>query len=103
MDLFETVGSSFSNNAIFHIRYANTEVVRDLTDEDRYNLLVPIGKALGFDVDTKPGEAPFWIDHVMSILAMVVSTVHPLLHLICYVPLISNLTFIYFRSQYPGP
>ena len=49
-------------------------MVRDLTDEGRYNLLVPVGKALGFDVDAEPGEAPFWIDHAMSNLSMVVST-----------------------------
>ncbi|KAL7552363.1 hypothetical protein ACHAWF_015597 [Thalassiosira exigua] len=48
--------------------YAITEVVRDLTDETRYNLLRPIADALGHDADTKPGEAPLWIDHVMAIL-----------------------------------
>ena len=52
--------------------YANTEVVRDLTDEKRYNLLVPIGKALGLDVNLGPGEPPLWIDQAMSILSSAV-------------------------------
>jgi hypothetical protein len=30
-------------------RYANTEVLRDLTDEYRYNLLVPVANSLGID------------------------------------------------------
>ncbi len=46
--------------------------MRDLTDEGRYNLLVPAAKVLGFDPDTKPGEAPLWIDYVMAILSMAV-------------------------------
>lgn len=33
--------------------YADTEVLRDLTDETRYNLLVPVAKALGLDTDTE--------------------------------------------------
>jgi nitric-oxide synthase len=53
--------------------YANTEVVRDLTDESRYNLLVPIGKALGLNVNVSPGDAPLWIDQAMSILSLAVS------------------------------
>lgn len=57
--------------------YANTEVVRDLTDESRYNLLEPCGKALGFDTDTQPGDAPLWIDMVMSILSMAVVSTPP--------------------------
>ena len=52
--------------------YANTEVLRDLTDKGRYNMLVPVAKALGMDADTKPGEAPFWIDDVMAILSKAV-------------------------------
>ena len=52
--------------------YASTEVVRDLTDETRYNLLAPIAKACGFDPETKVGEAPMWIDYVMAILNMAV-------------------------------
>ncbi len=52
--------------------YASTEVVRDLTDESKYNLLTPVAEALGFDTDTKPGEAPLWIDMVMAILSMAV-------------------------------
>lgn len=52
--------------------YANTEVVRDLTDEGRYNMLKPIAVALGFDADTKPGQAPLWIDYVMAIMSMAV-------------------------------
>lgn len=52
--------------------YANTEIVRDLTDEGRYNLLVPIGKALGLEVDVSPGEGPLWIDQAMSILSLAV-------------------------------
>lgn len=34
--------------------YASTEVLRDLTDESRYNMLVPVAKALGLD----PGKCP---------------------------------------------
>jgi len=52
--------------------YASTEVLRDLTDESRYNMLVPVAKALGMDADTKPGEAPLWIDDVMAILSKAV-------------------------------
>lgn len=52
--------------------YANTEVLRDLTDAGRYNMLGPAAKALGMDVDTKPGEAPLWIDDVMAILSKAV-------------------------------
>ncbi|KAL7535297.1 LOW QUALITY PROTEIN: hypothetical protein ACHAXR_007456, partial [Thalassiosira sp. AJA248-18] len=52
--------------------YANTEVVRDLTDEGRYNMLVPVARALGMDVDLQPGEAPFWKDEVMHILSTAV-------------------------------
>ena len=60
-----------------HIRfivgwYANTEVLRDLTDEGRYNMLVTAAKALGMDADTKPGDAPLWIDDVMAILSKAV-------------------------------
>ncbi|KAL9180658.1 hypothetical protein ACHAXT_011111 [Thalassiosira profunda] len=52
--------------------YANTEVLRDLTDEGRYNMLKPVGTALGIDVDEKPGEAPMWKDEVMHILSSAV-------------------------------
>ena len=31
-------------------------------------MLVPVAKALGLDSDTKPGDAPLWIDDVMAIL-----------------------------------
>ena len=48
--------------------YASTEVVRDLTDADRYNMLLPVANALGMDADTKLGEAPLWIDDAMSII-----------------------------------
>ena len=47
-------------------------MLRDLTDESRYNMLVPVAKALGMDADTKPGEAPLWIDDVMAILSKAV-------------------------------
>jgi nitric oxide synthase oxygenase domain/subunit len=48
-------------------------VVRDLTDEGRYNLLVPIGKAIGLNVNVSPGEAPLWMDQAMSVLSLAVS------------------------------
>ena len=52
--------------------YANTEVLRDLTDEGRYNMLIPVAKTLRMDPSLKPGEAPFWKDEVMNILSMAV-------------------------------
>lgn len=35
-------------------------------------MLVPIAKALGMNTDIKPGDAPFWIDDVMSIMSKAV-------------------------------
>ena len=52
--------------------YASTEVLRDLTDEGRYNMLTPVAEALGMDAEMKPGEAPLWIDDVMAILSKAV-------------------------------
>eukprot|EP00970_Alexandrium_tamarense_P014481 scaffold4172_cov212-Alexandrium_tamarense.AAC.3 len=49
--------------------YSNTEVLRDLTDEYRYNLLVPVANSLGIDPNTKPGEAPLWKDEAMMVLS----------------------------------
>jgi len=44
-------------------------VLRDLVDESRYNMLIPIANALGMNTDLKPGEAPLWKDEVMQILS----------------------------------
>mmetsp|Transcript_20336 Transcript_20336/g.40821 ORF Transcript_20336/g.40821 Transcript_20336/m.40821 type:complete len:248 (-) Transcript_20336:2058-2801(-) len=60
-----TIGGLVYTAAPFNGWYADTEVLRDLTDECRYNLLVPIAKALGFDTNA---EAPLWKDEVMAIL-----------------------------------
>ena len=67
-----TVGGIVYNAVPFNGWYANTEVVRDITDECRLNMLVPIGKALGMETDTKPGEAPLWKDEAMHILSSAV-------------------------------
>ena len=44
-------------------------MLRDLVDESRYNMLIPIANALGMNTDLKPGEAPLWKDEVMQILS----------------------------------
>ncbi|KAL7542688.1 hypothetical protein ACHAXR_011997 [Thalassiosira sp. AJA248-18] len=67
-----TVGGIMYTAVPFNGWYANTEVVRDLVHDGRYNMLVPVARALGMDVDIKPGEAPFWKDEVMHILSMAV-------------------------------
>lgn len=67
-----TVGGIVYTAAPFSGWYASTEVLRDLTDEGRYNMLVPVAKTLGMDPSMKPGEAPFWKDEVMNILSMAV-------------------------------
>jgi nitric-oxide synthase len=67
-----TVGGILYTAAPFNGWYANTEVLRDLTDECRFNMLIPVAKALGMDTDTKPGEAPLWKDEVMHILSSAV-------------------------------
>jgi len=67
-----TLGGIVYTAVPFNGWYANTEVLRDLTDESRYNMLAPVAKALGMDADTKPGEAPLWKDEVMCILSMAV-------------------------------
>jgi hypothetical protein len=58
--------------APFNGWYANTEVLRDLTDECRFNMLLPVAEALGMDVEIKRGEAPLWKDEVMHILSSAV-------------------------------
>ncbi|KAL9178842.1 hypothetical protein ACHAXT_003973 [Thalassiosira profunda] len=63
-----TVGGLAYTAVPFNGWYASTEVLRDLTDESRYNMLKPVGTALGMDTDTKPGDAPLWIDDVMAIV-----------------------------------
>ncbi|KAL7439883.1 hypothetical protein ACHAXM_006921 [Skeletonema potamos] len=63
-----TVGGILYTAVPFNGWYANTEVLRDLTDEGRYNMLVPVARALGLDPDTKPGDEPLWRDEVMTIL-----------------------------------
>ncbi|EJK55330.1 hypothetical protein THAOC_24946, partial [Thalassiosira oceanica] len=44
--------------------YATTEVLRDLTDESRYNMLLPVANILGINMD----DNPVWKDEVMAIL-----------------------------------
>lgn len=67
-----TVGGILYTAAPFNGWYANTEVLRDLTDESRFNMLLPVAEALGMEIDTKPGEAPLWKDEVMHILSSAV-------------------------------
>ena len=63
-----TVGGIIYSAVPFNGWYANTEVLRDLTDACRYNMLVPVARALGLDPDTKPGDEPLWKDEVMTVL-----------------------------------
>ena len=63
-----TVGGIMYTAVPFNGWYANTEVLRDLTDECRYNMLVPVARALRLDPDTKPGDEPLWKDEVMTVL-----------------------------------
>jgi sulfite reductase alpha subunit-like flavoprotein len=63
-----TVGGIVYSAVPFNGWYANTEVLRDLTDASRYNMLVPVARALGLDPDTKPGDEPLWKDEVMTVL-----------------------------------
>ena len=63
-----TVGGVIYSAVPFNGWYANTEVLRDLTDASRYNMLVPVARALGLDPDTKPGDEPLWKDEVMTVL-----------------------------------
>lgn len=63
-----TIGGILYTAVPFNGWYANTEVLRDLTDKGRYNMLVPVAKALGLDPDTKPGDEPLWKDEVMTVL-----------------------------------
>ncbi len=64
-----TLGGIVYTAAPFNGWYADTEVLRDLIDEDRYNLLAPIAQALGIYEETKSGEAPFYKDQVIFILS----------------------------------
>ena len=51
--------------SLLHRRwYASTEVLRDLTDKSRYNMLLPVANILGIDMD----DDPLWRDEVMTIL-----------------------------------
>eukprot|EP00985_Skeletonema_marinoi_P008562 scaffold3909_cov138-Skeletonema_marinoi.AAC.7 len=63
-----TIGGIVYSAVPFNGWYANTEVLRDLTDASRYNMLVPVGRALGLDPDTKAGDEPLWKDEVMTVL-----------------------------------
>ena len=63
-----SIGGILYTNVPFNGWYANTEILRDLTDKSRYNMLVPVARALGLDPDTKPGDEPLWIDEVMAVL-----------------------------------
>jgi len=63
-----TVGGILYTAVPFNGWYANTEVLRDLTDKSRYNMLVPVAKSLGLDPETKPGDEPLWKDEVMAVL-----------------------------------
>eukprot|EP00984_Skeletonema_dohrnii_P034576 scaffold33595_cov95-Skeletonema_dohrnii-CCMP3373.AAC.1 len=63
-----TIGGIVYSAAPFNGWYATTEVLRDLTDESRYNMLVPVARSLGLDPDTKPGDEPLWKDEVMAVL-----------------------------------
>eukprot|EP00984_Skeletonema_dohrnii_P002603 scaffold912_cov121-Skeletonema_dohrnii-CCMP3373.AAC.4 len=63
-----TIGGIVYSAVPFNGWYANTEVLRDLTDVSRYNMLVPVARALGLDPDTKPGDEPLWKDEVMTVL-----------------------------------
>ncbi len=63
-----TVGGILYSAVPFNGWYANTEVLRDLTDESRYNMLLPVARALGLDTTTKPGDEPLWKDEAMAIL-----------------------------------
>ncbi|KAK1736786.1 nitric oxide synthase [Skeletonema marinoi] len=63
-----TIGGIVYSAVPFNGWYANTEVLRDLTDASRYNMLVPVARALGLDPDTKPGDEPLWKDEVMAVL-----------------------------------
>jgi len=67
-----TLGGILYTAVPFNGWYASTEVLRDLTDESRYNMLVPVAKVLGMETDTKPGDAPLWIDDCMAILSKAV-------------------------------
>ena len=67
-----TVGGILYTAVPFNGWYASTEVLRDLTDESRYNMIIPIAKALGMDTETRPGEAPLYKDEVMHILSSAV-------------------------------
>ena len=40
----------------------------DLIDEERYNMIVPIAKALGMNVEMKAGEPPYYKEDVIAIL-----------------------------------
>jgi len=40
----------------------------DLIDEGRYNMIVPIAKALGMNVEMKAGEPPYYKEDVIAIL-----------------------------------
>ena len=63
-----TIGGIVYSAVPFNGWYANTEVLRDLTDASRYNMLFPVARALGLDPDTKPGDEPLWKDEVMTVL-----------------------------------
>lgn len=46
-------------------RYSDSEVVRELTDADRYNLCKPIAEALGLDTRT---NLTLWKDKAMQLV-----------------------------------
>eukprot|EP00581_Thalassiosira_minuscula_P018097 CAMPEP_0183714154 /NCGR_PEP_ID=MMETSP0737-20130205/8790_1 /TAXON_ID=385413 /ORGANISM="Thalassiosira miniscula, Strain CCMP1093" /LENGTH=1265 /DNA_ID=CAMNT_0025943059 /DNA_START=110 /DNA_END=3907 /DNA_ORIENTATION=+ len=63
-----TLGGILYTAVPFNGWYADTEVLRDLIDEDRYNLMVPIAKALGLNTELKAGEPPYYKEEVSWIL-----------------------------------
>lgn len=60
-----TVGGILYTGIPFNGWYADTEVVRDLTDEGRYNMLPTVGRLLGLDTTQ---HASLWRDEAQLVI-----------------------------------
>ena len=90
-----TLGGIVYTAVPFNGWYADTEVLRDLIDEDRYDLLVPIAQALGIYEETKPGEAPYYKDEVILILSKAIHYSFKTAKVAMIVSIVNNLCISY--------
>jgi len=51
-----------------YMQYVCVTYYVDLIDEGRYNMIVPIAKALGMNVEMKAGEPPYYKEEVIALL-----------------------------------